>query len=293
MNNTAIVIIVIIALIVLFIGWLIIKPYTIKYDTTLSFTGGIGAGKTLNAVKTARVLWKKRQLRVKILNWIYTKKNKHIRKENIKRYKAKKPLKKEIELIPKPWIYSNIPICMDKKHNLWSRKLKKEHLLLTERIEIGSIVVIDELPQMVNQFNWNIKEIQNNVNEFITFFRHYIQGNLIITAQSMDDVVAQIRRKLNTYYWLFDFHKFLCFYRVRICSLQTSEMISSITTTFIEENTKWKYGIIWHKYYDSHCYSERYDRCTKNEKKRFMRYKTNKITRFTDYDSPLDRPDDK
>ena len=31
----------------------IIKPYTIKYDTTLAFTGGLGSGKTLNATKTA------------------------------------------------------------------------------------------------------------------------------------------------------------------------------------------------------------------------------------------------
>ncbi|MDY4823475.1 MAG: zonular occludens toxin domain-containing protein [Candidatus Onthovivens sp.] len=268
--------------------WFVIKPYTIKYDTTLAFTGGLGSGKTLNATKTAVVLWKKTKLKIKVLNFksrIINKIKNKINKKRIKKGKEPLQLNKIYDI---PCIYSNYPIKIDKKRNIWSRKLKKEHLLLQERITEYSIVVIDELPQLINQFNWNIKEVQNNVNEFITFFRHYIGGYFIITAQSIDDIVAQIRRKLNTYFWLFDFHKLFIFYKVRICSLQTSDMITSTTSTFIEDNTKWKYGIIWHKYYDSRCYSKRYDKVITENNKRFKKFKTNEVFRFSDYISPLD-----
>lgn len=294
--NTILLIILIILIIVAVIVFIsFFKPYIVKYDTTLAFTGGLGTGKTLNAVKTAVVLWKKTRFIIWFKNKIIMTKNKINARHNIKVLKTKKGKLKPIQaLLPKPWIYSNIPICMNKRKNLWSRHLTKEHLMLKERITEYSIVVIDELPQMINQFNWNIKDVQNNVNEFITFFRQYINGYFIVTAQSIDDVVAQIRRKLNTYYWLFDFQKFLwIFYKVRICSLQTSDLVTSTTTTFIEDNTAWKYGIIWHKYYDSRCFSERYDEVIKENNKRYKRYKTNKIIRFSDYESPLDRKEQK
>lgn len=289
MNTTTILILLIVAIAIIIFLYFIIKPYTIKYDTTLAFTGGLGAGKTLNAVKIAITQWKKVYYTTKWRNKWNKWRNKQITKQNKKRTQKGKKIKPLKELEPLPWIYSNLPICMNKKKNIWSREITKEHLLLQQRITKGSIVLIDEFPQMINQFNWNIKEVQNNVNEFITFFRHYIQGKFIITAQSLDDVVAQVRRKLNTYYWLFDFQKFLfIFYKVRICSLQTSEMITSTSSTFIEENTKWKYGIILKKYYDPKAYSERYNKVTKINNKKYTKYKTNNIIRFSEYKSPLD-----
>lgn len=271
--------IIIVSLIILFIIYKIIKPYVIKYDNTIAFTGGLGSGKTLNAVKIAIVLLRKNKIKVKIINTFRSIKSKITRKE--------------LKILETPQIYSNIPICINKRKKIYSNKITKEHLLLKEHITEYSIVFIDELPQMINQFNWNITEVQNNVNEFITFFRHYIGGYFITTAQSIDDIVSQIRRKLNSYFWLYDFKKFWFIYRVRICNLQTSDLITTTSTTFIEDNTKKKWGIIKKGVYDSRCFSERYKRITTINNKKFHKLKTNKIIRFDNkYISPLDNEKD-
>ena len=48
--------------------------------------------------------------------------------------------------------------------------------------------MIDEFPQFISQFEWDIDIVQKNANEFITYFRHYIGGNLILNAQSEDEI---------------------------------------------------------------------------------------------------------
>ena len=262
-----------------------IKPYYTKYETTQCYTGGLGQGKTLNAVKDCVSYIKRAQRKVKIHNWIIRFRNRHFRKNK------EDLLEQEI-----PQLYSNIPILLKKgrrgKKDIYCYKLTKEHLLLKNsnyRIEDGSCVFIDELPQFVNQFNWNIKEVQDNINEFITFYRHYIGGIFVFTAQSIDDVVVQIRRKMNTYYQLFGFQKILwIFYRCQIANLPTSDNITTVSTTFVEENTKWKYGLLIPKRYNSRCYAPRYDKITDSTHKRYIKDTTKKIIRAGNYVSPLD-----
>lgn len=292
-------IIIIIVLIAILLFYVIFKPYFVKYDTTLAFTGGLGAGKTLNAVKTATRLYKKTRFNIRFNNWIHRKLNKIIVRHNKrvdkkilqnKKHTGKYWNKYKIHEIPK--FISNIPVIIYKKKHkpIYSTVLTKDMLLLKERIPEYSIVLIDELPQLVNQFNWNETEVQNNLNEFITFFRHYIGGYFIVTAQSIDDVVSQIRRKLNTYYWLFDYQKFLWkFYKVRICQFQSSDIVSNVNQGFIEENSKWIYGTLFTRKYDSRCYSGRYTFENEPKYKRFAKIKTNKIIRFSRHPSPLDK----
>ena len=275
MDNTLILIIVIVAVIIIL--WIMLKPYIIRYDTTIAFTGGLGSGKSLNSVKIAITLLRKQRAKIKLKNtWIKIKNIYHkIRKQN-----------KE-KLIKKPNLYSNIPIKINKKE--WSKKLTKEMLTFNTYINEYSIVLIDELPQLCNQFNWSIKEVKGNMNEFITFFRHYIGGYFIVNAQSIDDIVVQIRRKLNTYYWCYNFKKLLCFYKVQICSIQTSDQITTTTSTIIEDNTRNKYGILTKKY-ASRCYKKRYLEHEFNEKtpEEWREYYTKEIITFEkDYKSPL------
>ena len=54
---------------------------------------------------------------------------------------------------------------------------------------------------------WDEKLVQDNANEFITFFRHYIGGYLIINAQSEAEIEVHFRRKLNQAIWCYDFKK--------------------------------------------------------------------------------------
>lgn len=298
MNGIGIALLIIIGIILLIILWKVLKPYIIKYDTTLLLTGGLGSGKTLTAIKTAIILIRKQRMMV----WFHNKIKKPF-VNGIRKLKKKINKNYNLELIKhkrKPLIYSNIPICFKPKmfssKREWATKLNVEHLLLYEGIIEHSVVLIDELPQIVNQFNWNLKQVQDNVNEFITFFRHYIGGYLITTAQATDDVVAQIRRKLNQAIWCFDFHKYSIFginlfYTIRMCDVMLNDDMSTFTTSYIEDNTKRHFGLFPPRNtYDTRCYSERYKNVLKmpNKTIKFEKIKTNEIIKIKNYLSPLD-----
>lgn len=302
MNATGLLITIIAVIILLIILWKLIKPYTLKYDTTLLLTGGLGSGKTLTAVKTAVILLRKQRIKVAFHNKFKKPIANFFKKSWAKINKKYKP--KLIEKERTPQLYSNIPIhykpSMWRSKREWAKILNVEQLLLFEEVIKGSIVLIDELPQIINQFNWNLKAVQDNVNEWITFFRHYVQGYLITTAQATDDVVAQIRRKLNQAVWCFDFHRYSIFglnlfYTIRMCDIMLNDDMSTFTTSYVEDNTKRHFGLFPPKNtYDTHCYSERYKNVLKKAKKqkRFNKIKTNEIIKIKNYNSPLDDYED-
>lgn len=298
--------------------WFILKPYFIKHDTTILFTGGLGSGKTLESVKRSIVLIRKNRItkyawpnfKAKIKNKIRKLKNKlrakHFLKlvnkgeiEKADKYRIKKPELKYLPIRRKPLLYSNIPIRF-KTHIFgfkkeWSTQLDVQHILLLKQIEEYSVVMIDEFPAFISQFDWDIDLVQTNCNEFITFFRHYIGGHLIINAQSEDEIECHFRRKLNMGVWCYDFHiwpfPFLpLFYTNRMCDFMISENITTMSTTFVEDNTRIHFGLFPKKAYDSRCYSIRYDRVPTKviQTKKWKNLKTNEVLRLRKYISPLD-----
>lgn len=254
-------------LITLFILYKMLKPYIIAYDTTILFCGGLGSGKTFNSVKMAVRLYKKNLTKIKIRNFFNR--------------LFKKPIKEE------PLLISNLPIKIDRKH--FSTILTKDMLILNTHIPEYSVVMIDELPQLVNQFNWGLEEVKHNLNEFITFFRHYIGGYLICNGQAESEIVKQVRVKLNSYYWCFDFQKFWLFYRFKVIHSQITENDVSISTEFIEDKTKFSYGIFpLFKRYDSRCYRNRYKKVPYVDMSAYKKLTTNDVIRFDSYKSKLD-----
>lgn len=294
--------------------WLykVLKPYLLKYDTTLCITGGLGSGKTLTAVKTAIVLLRKQRLVKyyiynsfwKMVNYFRKKNNKRKRLYNekylklIQEGKKKAKVRRKLhELRSKPMLYSNLPIHY-KTHLVgrkkeWSVQLEAPQLVLLQNMTEYSVVLIDELPQFVNQFNWNEKLIQDNVNEWITYFRHYIGGYFITTAQSVDDVVVQIRRKLNQAVWCYDFKKwfFGLFYTIRMCDIMLSDQVGTMSTTMLEENTKLHFGLFPKKgTYATRCYKNRMKNVYEKQESMttYNDIYTNKVLRLMKYKSPLD-----
>lgn len=233
----------------------ILKPYFIKYDSTLLFTGGLGSGKTLNSVKTAVSLYRR-----SLLEWRF----KCFKVRLLSFLSKLPPFKKHLQapsLPEKPLLISNVPILLNRKKNIYSCALTAEILTLKERIPEHSIVVIDEMPLLVNQFNWNQEEVKNNLNEFIALFRHYVGGYLIVNGQSESEIVKQVRAKLNSGFWCFHFQKFLCFYRYKVVHFMISENQTASSTDFLDEHIKFTYGILpLHKQYDSRYMSVRYNR---------------------------------
>lgn len=306
MNGITIALMIISGLVILFILWKVFKPYIIRYDTTALFTGGLGSGKTYNSVWQSIVCVRKNRffkyylpkLKYNLGKPFRRIHNKHIWKHFYKRRFKVKLIKLEPQRPKKPLLYSNIPICF-KTHVFgfkkeWSVQLDIEHILLFKEIREYSVVMIDEFPQFISQFEWDEELVQKNANEFITFFRHYIGGNLIINAQSEDEIECHFRRKLNIGMWCFNFKVWPfpilpLFYTCRMCDFMISENIQTMSTTYVEDNTRWRIGI-FRKQYDSRCYSPRYKKVHIKVPitKRWQKLKTTKVLRIKKYISPLD-----
>lgn len=307
MKPTVLVVLILIGLVALFLLYKWLKPYIVKHDTTLLFTGGLGSGKTLESVKTAIVLLRKNRLLKykipnkirKIQNFFIAIHNKKAVKHPIQRNGKKRTIKEFKEYRKKPMLYSNIPICFKphwyskKNDREWSITLEEKHILLLKTITEYSICVIDEFPQFVNQFMWGEQLVQDNLNEWITFYRHYVAGYLIVNAQSESEIEVHVRRKLNQAIWCYDFKKwfFGLFYTNRMLDIMLSENISTMSTTQATENTKLHFGIFPPRNtYDSRCYSVRYENTLEKAtpRKRWEKLKTYKVLRLKEYISPLD-----
>ena len=97
---------------------------------------------------------------------------------------------------------------------------------------------------------------------------------------------------MNTFYYLSNWRKFLFFfYKVDVIQFMSTEIIQNVSEGFVEDNMKTTYGILHRHRYDSRCYSARYEQLPENKKYKFKmwhQYKTKRIIRFDDYQSPLD-----
>ena len=76
-----------------------------------------------------------------------------------------------------------------------------------------------------------------------------------------------------------------------MCDLMLSDSVQTMSTTYIEENTRLHFGLFPpRKTYDSRCYSERFKNVYKKDEKEepYRKLKTNKVLRLVKYESPLD-----
>jgi len=258
---------IVICLIAIVILFLIIRPYFIKYDTLVSFTGGLGSGKTFKSVETAIVLYKKQRFRVRCYNLFHP--------------KDKQPL---------PELYSNIPLKIGFKK--YAIRLTKEHLLLQKKIVPRSVCMLDEVDVFANQFQYNNPAIVNtkggeeygNFDEFCRFYRHYTKGGyLIFNTQATANENLTIRRRQNTVITLFHFRTWgipliapHLIYTVKVRHTTLSDDVKTIEQSNTEDNMRLNIGFMpLYRHYDTYCYSNRYNSVPEREEKRFTRLKTN------------------
>ena len=259
---------VILAIVILaFVMWLIIKPYVMSYDTVVSYTGGLGSGKSLISTQMAVRLLRKN--RYKVL-W-----------HNIRHPKSK---------IAKPLLFSSIPLRISKKE--WAFALTPEHLTLESKLPEKCVVFIDEIDAYASQFDFKQPNIIQNFDEFCRFFRHYTKGGyLVCNTQSTDNLVLQIRRRMNTVFNLMHFKKwFWLFYTVKVRNISISEEIKTIEQDNVEDNMSTLFGFlpIFCRRYDTYCYSGRYTTLPTLKNKRYKALKTNEVIKCpTERRTPL------
>ena len=181
------------------------KSYKVPDETLVAFTGTMGSGKTYNAVNKA-----------------------------VKHYKHQRLLYKLSRIIPirkwkiKPHVYSNIPIRMCK--NEWAETLTSEHLLMLDSLPEGAIVVIDEIGQFASQWEFDNPLVMEQTQTLVRFFRHFTNGHIYITDQSVDNIVKPIRSRMGVIYQLHDFRRLLGFLPFFVCEVLPLYMVDSDST---------------------------------------------------------------
>lgn len=256
-------IIIIVAAVVLLVIWW--KCYKVKYDTVIAYTGGLGSGKSFESVgMSLRLLRKNRRLV-----------RRHNRWERVKCFFRKK---RTLVLWEKPMLYASIPVRISRKE--WAIRLMPEHLLLTKRIVPRSVVFIDEVGSWASQFDYDNLNARDNFDECVRFYRHYTKGGyLVVNDQCSENIVLQIRRRINTVFNLMHFKKwFGLFYTVKVRNISISEEIKTIEEEDTEDNMTTLFGFLgFRKRYDTYCYSERYDTVPTWRERIYKRYKKNEL----------------
>lgn len=261
-------------LFVLVIGvWILlfVRPYFLKYDTVIGFTGGLGTGKSFESVNVAIRELKKNRMKTRWYNLL---------SPIFKRQRLKKPL-----------LYSSIPIRITKRE--YAEILTAEHLLLQENIVPGSVVFIDEVDVWANQYahnNPNVIEILSKRNaeqtdyadggifdEHIRLFRHLhaspvCEPKLVVNTQATANIVTVIRRRINTVYVQSNFRiikipllsivpiigHFFKFYTYLVRNITITDEITNTSDGNSEASCRRVIGIMpFIRHYDTHCYSLR------------------------------------
>ncbi len=250
---------VILLVIVIIVAWKLITAYRLNtYDTVVAFTGGLGSGKSFLSVHMAVKLLRRKRLQV----WWYNLWHKN-------------------DKLERPLLYSSIPVRVSKKE--MATMLTDKHLLLQKHIVKNSVLLLDEIGGYCSQFDY--KAVNAEVfDEFIRFFRHYVQGYLVCNDQCSENIVLQVRRRLNTVYNLMGFRKriFGLFYTVKVRNISVSEEIKTIEEQDTEDNMTTLIGIMPRfKRYDTHCYAHRYDRVPTSEETIHAELSTDTILRMS------------
>ena len=221
-----------------FVLWKLFTSYRLKtFDTVVAFTGGLGSGKSFLSVDMAIKLLRKQRRLV----WF------------------KNLFKKKGEKLPRPLLYTSIPVSISKKEN--AVILTEKHLLLQEKLVPRSVCFIDEIGSFCSQFDFKAKNA-DVFDEFIRFYRHYTKNGFIVcNDQCSENIVLQVRRRLNTVYNLMGFRKwFGFFYTVKVRNISVSEEIKTIEEQDTEDNMTTLFGFLpIRRRYDTHCYYPRYE----------------------------------
>lgn len=229
---------------VAFVGGVVWLYFFIKFflkaqkpsnSTTECYVGGLGTGKTFLAVKRAVKIYKKAVFRYDIYKFF----NKNTK-------------------IERPQLISNIPIKLNKK--TWSTPLEVGHLLQTIKIPLNSVVLIDEIGNIISQHDYNNPIARLYLTPFIRLFRHWTDGKLIVTDQSSGSVLIDVRRRLNVLYSLSRLEKrfFNKVYKISFFEVIVSEDAQSVVNANMLNQNYFAGWFPRFKHYESRTFAKTY-----------------------------------
>lgn len=247
-----------------------IKGHNVNFDTSICFIGGQGSGKTYNAFALAKKLLLKKRIEVLIINFkIFIK--------NIFRKKTNKLFYYE-----KPYIYSNLPFL---HHRKFGRVLDIKHIMLQIKLPPKSIILIDELSDFCNQWDFKQENVIDNLTDFMRYIRHYTLGGVLIcTDHCLDNIAKPVRSRIGAVYYLYDFKMLFkpfisLFYYCKYIRLMSIEgVVHTVTTEDAQKVPFWKkpylFGFHIGKVYDTYAYYDKYKDLPREKDKTFKKLKS-------------------
>lgn len=230
-----------------------------KRDTITCYTGGLGSGKTCFSVHDSIKIFKLQRFKVFLYNLFH-------------KVKREKPL-----------LYTTIPVYINKRYGM-SEKLELDHVLLKKRLNERSVTFIDEIGGFASQFEYKNVNIYDNFDEFIRLYRHFTKGGyLVVNDQCSENIVLQVRRRINVITNLSKFYV-VPFFHIVIYFSRKINISEEIKTILVDEDdinntsklniTYWPFFFKWKilgkkPHYDTYCYSERYKRIPEKNCKSF------------------------
>lgn len=193
----ALIIFTLIAVLALVIYFKYFKP--VRMGNMLCVTGGIKTGKSLLCVWQARQIVRRQRFKV----WLFN---------NVFRYLAYpfyafRTKGKVKERLPRPLLYSNIPL------NMPYVPITKEFLERKEKPVQGSVAYICEASLVADSMTYNDKLLNEELLLFNKLWGHASKGGyLIYDTQSISDNHYSVKRCLNSYLYIHHMKKapFFC-----------------------------------------------------------------------------------
>lgn len=244
----------------------IVKPYTEKIDTIALYTGGNGSGKSFFSCHRAIVELIKLRFEVFLKNI-----------NPVRRLIQKKPK------IPKPILISSIPVRVSLFE--MSTPLTFNPLVLQSRLPQKCVVFIDEVNLFLSQMDYRL-ESEEQLNEAITLFRHStLGGKLILNTQNVNKIHYIFRYCANRSYNLCEFRKpilglpILAWVKCRNVSI--ADDIKTVEEKDVNEGRRNLFCFFpFFRWYDTYCYSDRYNNLPYYQNKPYTKMKRNSLMKL-------------
>lgn len=267
-------------------------PYFVRITHIFYVSGSPGTGKDVLSSKyaLARYSLAVRKYRMEV----FANKIKNLFRSKSKRVKFEKE---------RPILMSSIPLLIGwrkvkvkgkrfkKRVPIISREIDLEVLLLRKRLPEYSVVYISDINRFINQWSYKNVNIQENVSEFISEFRHYTKGGYFIAnSQASSQVAKEIRNTFGKVRNLLSFKKFLFFfYRIEGRTITLSEDVLSVEQGDADKknvNSTNIYGFLnpFVYRYDTYAY---YGRITEMDYSTSKNYLTSNTNYF--FDLPIEK----
>ena len=238
-------------IIVLIVLLVLLKKFKSPRIETLNvISGGVGGGKTSSGI--CRI---KRQL----FKYYFLFKNRNIKKDYI--LLGSFPMGKEEKKTGRFYIRT----CLFKK--IYCYDLDMDILLMQKKLPQDEVILVcDEFSDIASQFDFNNPKVKDNIDEFISKFRHYTHGKgfIYVIDQSSANIFLQVRRRANYCYNMISSRKLfflpIMIYEYRKIMISDEVQNKVELKDSVDENEVRKFIFFCNpfKYYDSFCYSDRY-----------------------------------